>query len=436
VTSAYSFENVYACQGSTTGATTFDNPCDSGTTCGTYAWQCVELSARFLWAIDGIWAGPGSGVQNGADLVSVIGSKYNLPVATSSPSSVPAPGDVISFQSGGNGHTAVVISTPSSNGAFTVMSENDPLNAAGEQSVQVDLSGGHNGKVYDQHLGGWVPANWLAIATSGGSWPLTLGALSGSGGVFEAKSAIGGGWITEQGYIKAIAIASDPTNGVTIGALNTSGVFTAKTGIGGGWVTEDGSIKAMSAGAVSSARVADAPGIGTATRGNSSVSVSFSPSAFDGGSPVTSYTVTATPGGQSATGSTSPITVTGLTNGLGYSFRVVANNGLGTSSPSASSNSVTPATVPGAPTLKAALAANRRIKVTWSSPTSSGGLPIIDYRATAKAAGHASTCSAATSTSCTIAGLKNGTRYTVTVVARNAVGNSQPSDPRTARPHR
>ncbi len=176
VTSAYSFENVYACQGTTKGSTTFDTPGNI------YAWQCVELSARFLWAIDGIWAGPGSGVQNGADLVSVIGNKYHLPIATPGPGSVPAAGDVISFQSGGDGHTAVVISANSSQGTFQVMSENDPLGQAGQQSGSVDLNGGHNGDVSFQ--GHWVPANWLALASSGGG---------GGGGEQDRPSALSRG---------------------------------------------------------------------------------------------------------------------------------------------------------------------------------------------------------------------------------------------------
>ncbi len=92
VTSPYSFDDVYACEGSTTGATTFDQPGDI------YAWQCVELSARFLWAVYGIWAGPGSGVQDGADLVSVVHAHNpQIGVAGPGPGSVPVAGDVISL---------------------------------------------------------------------------------------------------------------------------------------------------------------------------------------------------------------------------------------------------------------------------------------------------------------------------------------------------
>ena len=160
--SPYSFDGVYACDGSTTGATTFDNPGS-----GVYAWQCVELSARFLWVADGIWAGPGTGVTSGANLVSAVHAQHpQIPVGTPGPRSVPVAGDVISLGPGGgsnpiSGHTAVVISANSATGQFEIMSENDPENGAGEQSLQVDLGGGHNGQV--AYGGHWTTASWLEL---------------------------------------------------------------------------------------------------------------------------------------------------------------------------------------------------------------------------------------------------------------------------------
>jgi uncharacterized protein YbjQ (UPF0145 family) len=87
----------------------------------------------------------------------------------------------------------------------------------------------------------------------------------------------------------------------------------------------------------------DAPTIGTATAGAGSASVTFTAPANVGGSAITSYTVISSPGSIIGTGASSPITVSGLTNGTAYTFTVVATNAYGTGPASAASNSVTPA---------------------------------------------------------------------------------------------
>jgi hypothetical protein len=89
--------------------------------------------------------------------------------------------------------------------------------------------------------------------------------------------------------------------------------------------------------------VPDAPTIGTATAGNTQATVTFMAPANSGGSPVTGYTVTASPADvPPVSGSSSPITITGLNNGQVYTFTVTATNGAGTGPASASSNSTTP----------------------------------------------------------------------------------------------
>lgn len=76
-----------------------------------------------------------------------------------------------------------------------------------------------------------------------------------------------------------------------------------------------------------------------------SASVSFTaPSA--NGSAITSYTVTSSPGNITASGSSSPVVVTGLTNDQAYTFTVTATNGVGTSSSSSASSAVTPSAFP------------------------------------------------------------------------------------------
>lgn len=78
-----------------------------------------------------------------------------------------------------------------------------------------------------------------------------------------------------------------------------------------------------------------------AVAGTGSATVPFNAPANDGGRPVTGYVVTASPGGISASGAASPVTVTGVTDGIAYTFTVAASNGVGTSAPSAASNAVT-----------------------------------------------------------------------------------------------
>jgi LmbE family N-acetylglucosaminyl deacetylase len=171
--------------------------------------------------------------------------------------------------------------------------------------------------------------------------------------------------------------------------------------------------------------VPGAPAIGTATAGTSQATVSFSAPASTGGDAITSYTVTANPGGRSCTGTASPLTVTGLTNGTSYVFTVRATNDVGSGPASASSNSVTPyAVAPGAPTQVTAAAGSGQAVVTFTAPASNGGAAITGY--TVQLTG-TSRQVGGTGSPITVTGLANHAAYSFTVTATNSVGTGAAS---------
>ncbi|MDF2936405.1 MAG: coagulation factor 5/8 type domain protein [Paenibacillaceae bacterium] len=110
-------------------------------------------------------------------------------------------------------------------------------------------------------------------------------------------------------------------------------------------------LKALNIGGASSASnevqaapktVPGAPVNVTAAASDGQAAVSFTAPA-DGGSPITRYEVVSNPGEITVTGSASPVTVTGLINGVSYTFTVRAVNSEGIGAASEVSNAVVPA---------------------------------------------------------------------------------------------
>lgn len=71
-----------------------------------------------------------------------------------------------------------------------------------------------------------------------------------------------------------------------------------------------------------------------------SANVSWSPPLSNGGSPITAYTITSTPGSFTLTTSNTNGIITGLTSGTSYTFRVLATNAAGNSPESSASSPI------------------------------------------------------------------------------------------------
>ncbi len=170
------------------------------------------------------------------------------------------------------------------------------------------------------------------------------------------------------------------------------------------------------------ATVPCAPSNVTATAASNSSVVTWEQVAADNGSAVTSYTAIASPGGRTcSTTSGTTCTITGLVNNTPYSISVVATNGIGTGVASTAAT-VSPVGILDAVTAVVAVGRKNALKVSWTQ--TAGDATGITYIATASPGGGTCSSTAIAMTSCTISGLVNGAKYTVSVVATNTYGTS------------
>ncbi|MBU6232900.1 MAG: fibronectin type III domain-containing protein [Acidobacteria bacterium] len=307
---------------------------------------------------------------------------------------------ITSLVNGTSYAVTVVATNITGNSSPSASSSETPATVAGAPKLDTVTS-----------LDGSLAVAWSAPATLGGTTltGYTVTVDDGDGGVFTCTTT------------STTCTVSGLTNGVlyvvTVVATNS-----------------EGNSAASNATSATPYAVPSAPQSVLVTSGDATLEVAWSAPVSDGGSAVYSYTVTADDGdGGVFTCTTSKLTciVTGLTNGTTYSLSVVALNNAGESPASTVTlGTPTPAiAAPSAPTLVSAITGNASLLVTWT-PGADGGSAITGFTVYAlDAKGTLFTCSAAASaTSCVVAGLSNGTSYTVSVVATNDVGDSDPSN--------
>jgi hypothetical protein len=197
-------------------------------------------------------------------------------------------------------------------------------------------------------------------------------------------------------------------------------------GSGGG----DGNTTSVAAPAVPAATAPGAPTSITVTAADAAVTLTFSAPASDGGASISGYTATCSAGtaSRTATGATSPLTVTGLSNGTQYSCSVIASNRIGSSAASSAVtatpiSAVASAEFPGNIVLGAPTADSMRLKL-YSADQA--GSVIVSYRAetdTGDKQTTPATLNRASVLDVELSGLKAGAAYRYRVLLKPTVGN-------------
>jgi len=222
----------------------------------------------------------------------------------------------------------------------------------------------------------------------------------------------------------ALTAVSDVTGQVgkksfTIGSLTNGTTYTvvmrAVNALGAGESSE--SIQGTPA------TVPTAPLITLITPSNNSFVVSFNPPSDNGGQAITNYQFSVDNGTtwttSSPTVTTSPLTISELTQGTLYRVRVRAVNSIGSGASSTSIQGTTHSL--SAPTALSATVTGTTATVTFTAPVLKTAGVISDYEYTLNNGTTWVSASTATTTF-TITGLTNGTTYTVKVRAVNAGG--------------
>ncbi|NMO51630.1 hypothetical protein HH310_10555 [Actinoplanes sp. TBRC 11911] len=177
-----------------------------------------------------------------------------------------------------------------------------------------------------------------------------------------------------------------------------------------------------------------APAGVTAVRGAGAVSLTVTPPTNTGSDPVTAYEWTIDDGSSWHTLTTAPSrtgTVTGLTNGTAYTFKVRARTGSGPG-PAGAGVSATPATTPDAPTVSSVASLAGGLEVAFT-PGATGGDPITGYEISTDD-GDSWRPLPATAGVGSVGNLTNGTTYQVRLRAVNGVGPGAGSSARPGTP--
>jgi titin len=271
-----------------------------------------------------------------------------------------------------------------------------------------------------------IPQNFTGTGINGGvnlSWtaPSSIGALSITS-YYIQYSTDNATWNETSNNPYSGTTLSAPFTGLTNGTLyyfqlqaeNNAGLYSAYTTTSATPSTAPTAVTSLSA-----------------TIGNNEVILTWAAPNYNGGIPLSPYSI------QYSTSSTGPwisapspsataltSTISGLTNGTLYYFQIAALNSSGTGPYTAVS--ATPLTTPTDPMNLSCSIGDTILNVSWSVPSSNGGSNItgysLQYGTGPNGPWSSSASLSSSSLSYPISGLTNGTLYYVQVAAVNSVG--------------
>lgn len=185
-----------------------------------------------------------------------------------------------------------------------------------------------------------------------------------------------------------------------------------------------------------STTIPSAPSNLSATAGNNQLTISFTLDS-NGGTPITNYEFSIDDGvtftAFSPAQTSSPVIISGLTNGTSYDIQLKAVNGNGVG-PASSTITATPSTTPSAPSSLSTTPGDGQLSISFTQ-SSTGGSPITNYQYSINGGTSFTAFSPAqTSSPVVITGLTNGVSYNVRLIAVNSIGNSSASSTTTGTP--
>jgi hypothetical protein len=290
---------------------------------------------------------------------------------------------------------------------------------------------------------GVVDVSWTrpTDATSNDDYAYQVSYRAGTSGLYTVVAVAKGITTTSLS-----GLTGGTTYTIVVEAIPTKGPQFASVGCSAYAATSSDACTAFTSAAsttVIAQEAPDAPTIASAEASSGQISLVFGAPNLRGSS-LTGYEATC--GSAVATGTVSPMTVTGLTNGISYTCTVKANSNQGFSAASSASEALVPSTTPDTMEKPSGTASDASATISWTAVAATdsvgvgtsiddGGSAITGYEVAVYDSANTLTTSvnaAAGATSAVATGLTNGTNYTAKVRAKNTNGSGTFSEASTA----